>query len=143
MGKCPRRDADEETLIHALKDCPSTRDILTHGGLDNGLINGNYMRCIDWLEDAFQVMDLKAAADFLTLLWNCWNSRNNCVFKDNKDDARVWERAMNLSEDFRIHSLVNTLVILATPICKAWSKPLTGAIKINFDATVSNGKMGY
>ncbi|KAK5843230.1 hypothetical protein PVK06_005679 [Gossypium arboreum] len=47
VRKGPRCDADEETLIHVLKDCPSTREILTHGRLDNRLINGNYMRCID------------------------------------------------------------------------------------------------
>ncbi|MBA0852462.1 hypothetical protein Goshw_005592 [Gossypium schwendimanii] len=57
-------------------------------------------------------MDAKAAADFLTLLWNCWSSRNNRIFMDNKDSARK-------------------------------TKPPTGVIKINFDAMVSNGRMGY
>lgn len=62
--KCPRCEAKEETFIHALKDCPSARAILTFGGLDNRLIEGNYSWCIDWLEDILRVMDLKAAADF-------------------------------------------------------------------------------
>ncbi|MBA0729719.1 hypothetical protein Golax_022602 [Gossypium laxum] len=103
--KCSRCEAKEETFIHALKDCPYARAILTFGGLDNRLIEGNYSWCIDWLEDILRVMDLKAAADFFTLLWNCWNSRNNFIFNGKEDDAHgVWERAKNLSRDFRIHN---------------------------------------
>ncbi|KAK5845758.1 hypothetical protein PVK06_001975 [Gossypium arboreum] len=68
VRKCPQCDTNEETLINALKDYPSTRDILIYRGLDNRLLNGNYIRCIDWLEDAFRIMDAKAAADFLTFL---------------------------------------------------------------------------
>ncbi|MBA0761134.1 hypothetical protein Gotri_023820 [Gossypium trilobum] len=50
---------------------------------------------------------------------------------------------MILSDDFRVHNLINSLVILVTAICKAWTKPPTGVIKINFNETISNGKMGY
>ncbi|KAK5838771.1 hypothetical protein PVK06_007509 [Gossypium arboreum] len=66
--KCPRCGAKEETLIHALKDCPSARAILTLGGFDNLLLVGDYSCCIDWLEDVLRVLDLKAAADFFTTL---------------------------------------------------------------------------
>ncbi|MBA0669470.1 hypothetical protein Goklo_000133 [Gossypium klotzschianum] len=86
--KCPRCEAKEETFIHGLKDCPSARAILTFGGLDNRLIEGNYSWCIDWLEDILR-----------------------------EDDARgVWERAKNLSQDFRIHNLVYMPVIPAASI---------------------------
>ncbi|MBA0577207.1 hypothetical protein Golob_028130 [Gossypium lobatum] len=142
--KCPRCEAKEETFIHALKDCPSARAILTFGGLDNQLIKGNYSWCIDWLEDILRVMDLKAAADFFTLLWNYWNSRNNFIFNGKEDDARgVWERAKNLSRDFRIHNLVYMLVIPAASIHKTWIKSLKGFIKINFVAALSNTMMGF
>ncbi|KAK5785575.1 hypothetical protein PVK06_040171 [Gossypium arboreum] len=84
------------------------------------------------------------ATNFLTLLWICGNSRNNRIFMDKKDNAReVWERAMTFSEDFRMHNLVNSAIIPVTTPCKTWTKPPTGVIKINFDATVSNGRMGY
>ncbi|KAG8489401.1 hypothetical protein CXB51_017851 [Gossypium anomalum] len=112
---CPRCKAKEETLIHALKDCPSARAILTIGGLDNRLIEGNYSRCIDWLEDVLRVIDLKATADFFKLLWNSWNCRNNFMFK----------------------------VIPATPVHNTWLKPPDGYVKINFDVAVSDGMVGF
>ncbi|KAG8482710.1 hypothetical protein CXB51_024191 [Gossypium anomalum] len=40
------------------------------GGLNNRLLDGNYIRCIDWLEDILRELDSKAAADFFTLFWN-------------------------------------------------------------------------
>ncbi|KAH1097261.1 hypothetical protein J1N35_014182 [Gossypium stocksii] len=90
----PRCKNREETLIHALKDCPSALAILTFGGLDNRLIEGSYEWCIDWLEDVLRALDVKATADFFTLLWNCWNNRNNWAFNGKDDEARVvWERA--------------------------------------------------
>ncbi|KAH1082270.1 hypothetical protein J1N35_022031 [Gossypium stocksii] len=132
--KCPRCKANEETLIYALKDCLSARAILTLEGLDNRLIEGNCSRCINWLEDVLRVIDLK----------NSWNNRNNFVFKGREDDAHVvWERAKSFSQDFRIHNLVELSAIPATTICKTWTKPLNDYVKINFDGSVSNGKVGF
>ncbi|MBA0756366.1 hypothetical protein Gogos_019913 [Gossypium gossypioides] len=67
---CPRCKNSEETLIHVMKDCPKAREILVAEGLNNSLLDRNYINCIDWLEDVFRELDNKAAADFLTLLWN-------------------------------------------------------------------------
>ncbi|KAH1056438.1 hypothetical protein J1N35_034503 [Gossypium stocksii] len=64
----PRCNSKDETLLHALKDCPKAREILVAGGLNNNLIDGLYSHYIDWLEDMFRELDSKAAADFLTLL---------------------------------------------------------------------------
>ncbi|MBA0763087.1 hypothetical protein Gotri_012603 [Gossypium trilobum] len=81
---------------------------------------------------------------FFTLLWNCWNSRNIFIFNGKEDDARgVWERAKNLSQDFRIHNLVYMPVIPAASIRKTWIKPPKGFIKINFVAALSNTMMGF
>ncbi|MBA0717611.1 hypothetical protein Golax_005412, partial [Gossypium laxum] len=46
-------------------------------------------------------------------------------------------------KDFRIHNLVNKLVLHVTSICKNWEKPPYGFVKVNFDATVSSNKIGY
>lgn len=32
----------EETLIHTLRDCSKTRDVLTHGGFNDRLLNSNW-----------------------------------------------------------------------------------------------------
>ncbi|MBA0684155.1 hypothetical protein Goari_025755, partial [Gossypium aridum] len=84
---------NEESLIHALKECPKVRETLIIGGLNNRLLDGNYVRCIDWLEDILRELDSKAAADLFTLLSNCWNNRNKMVFQGKDNPAMmVWER---------------------------------------------------
>ncbi|KAG8474762.1 hypothetical protein CXB51_031719 [Gossypium anomalum] len=94
-----------------MKDCPKAREILVAGGLNNRLLEGDYNNCIDWLEDVFHLLDKKAAADFLTLLWNSWNDRNNMVFKGKMDTAvTIWERAQTLNKYFRIFNLTEPSV---------------------------------
>ncbi|MBA0694140.1 hypothetical protein Goari_004462, partial [Gossypium aridum] len=84
---------NEENLIHALKECLKVRETLIIGGLKNRLLDGNYVRCIDWLEDILRELDSKAAADSFTLLWNCWNNRNKMVFQGKDNPTMVmWER---------------------------------------------------
>ncbi|KAA3486818.1 zf-RVT domain-containing protein [Gossypium australe] len=52
---CPRCKNSAETIIHVMKDCPVSREILTLGGLNNRLTEGIYDRCIDWLEDVLRL----------------------------------------------------------------------------------------
>ncbi|KAH1097300.1 hypothetical protein J1N35_014221 [Gossypium stocksii] len=141
---CPRCNRREETLIHAMKNCPKAREILAAGGLNNRLLEGDHKNCIDWLEDVFRELDSKATADFLTLLWNNWNDRNNMVFKGTMDDAtRIWERAQSLSSDFRIFNLSKPSVFNSSHGNKGWEKPQVGDIKVNVDAAVLNGCSGF
>ncbi|KAK5819934.1 hypothetical protein PVK06_024969 [Gossypium arboreum] len=140
---CPRCKDREEMLIHAMKDCQKACEILAAGGLNNRLLTGEYTNCIDWLEDVFHELDKKAAADFLTLLWNSWNDRNNMIFKGKMDEAvTVWERATMLSKDFRIYNMTEPAIIPLTLTIKEWRKPLSGYIKVNVDAAVINGSSG-
>ncbi|MBA0735502.1 hypothetical protein Gogos_019346, partial [Gossypium gossypioides] len=111
------------TLIRALKDCPTACTIVALGGLDNRLLVGEYSCCIDWIEDVMRVLDMKVVTDFITTLWNSWNNRNNFVFRGKEDDARS--------------------LLPITPANKNWVKPLCDFVKIHFDATVSNNKIGY
>ncbi|KAH1073592.1 hypothetical protein J1N35_025920 [Gossypium stocksii] len=68
--ECPRCGAGTETLVLALKDCPTGHAILTCGGLDGRFINNNYECCIDWIKEYIRFLDKKAIADFITILWN-------------------------------------------------------------------------
>ncbi|MBA0586900.1 hypothetical protein Gorai_000042 [Gossypium raimondii] len=71
---CCKCGASAETLIHAFKDCPTARTILTLGGLDGRLLNKDYPYCIDWIKDVMCFLDKKVIADFITTLWNSWNN---------------------------------------------------------------------
>ncbi|KAA3489414.1 reverse transcriptase [Gossypium australe] len=100
---CPRCGKDKETLIHAMKDCPKAKAVLEYGGFNNSLLNAKFTHCVDWIEEVCRVLDKKAVADFITVLWNIWNNRNNKIFGGTEDDAKVtWEKASVLSHDFWI-----------------------------------------
>ncbi|KAK5811811.1 hypothetical protein PVK06_027184 [Gossypium arboreum] len=78
-GTCPRCGIDKETLLHAMKNCPRAPAVLVYDGLNNKVLEGTYSLCIDWIEDVARTLDKKAFSDFITVLWNIWNSRNNKV----------------------------------------------------------------
>ncbi|KAH1089316.1 hypothetical protein J1N35_016573 [Gossypium stocksii] len=103
-----------------------------------------YVTRFDWLEDMMRVLDKKAMADFMTILWNCWNSRNNYVFNGKKEEPKdIWSRASILSKDFRIHNRLK-LPMLTTQIeVRKWVKAPKDCIKINFDASITNNRIGY
>ncbi|KAL1151418.1 hypothetical protein V6Z11_A09G040400 [Gossypium hirsutum] len=127
-----------------MKDYSKAREVLVAGGLNNRLLDGDYIDCIDWLEDVFRELDNKAAADFLTLLWSSWNDRNNMVFNGKMDAAvMIWERARTLSKDFRIFNFTEPPVFSPIQTNECWEKPPNGYIKENVDAAVSKGCSGF
>ncbi|KAK5842391.1 hypothetical protein PVK06_004741 [Gossypium arboreum] len=98
---CPRCGASVETLIHALKDCPTARAILNLGGLHGKLLDKYYLYCVDWLEDVMRILDRKVVEDFIITLWNNWNNRNNFFFRGKENESQViWDRARMLCHDF-------------------------------------------
>ncbi|KAG8492715.1 hypothetical protein CXB51_010474 [Gossypium anomalum] len=46
--KCSRCEATNETLLHALRDCPTSREVLLIKGWDMRVMTEHYDRCIDW-----------------------------------------------------------------------------------------------
>ncbi|MBA0729068.1 hypothetical protein Golax_022903, partial [Gossypium laxum] len=141
---CPRCGMDKETLIHVLKDCPKARAVLAYGGLNKKLLDGSYDRCVDWIEDVARILDRKAFSDFITTLWNIWNSRNNRVFREVEEDAKIiWDKAASLSRDFRIFNLLEKPMIPKPVVEKGWQKPGLGTLKINFDDSVHDKKTYY
>ncbi|KAA3458800.1 Transcription factor TFIIIB component B'' [Gossypium australe] len=96
------------------------------------------------MEDMMRNLDGKAMADLITTLWNCWNSRNQLVFKGKIDSPlSIWEKARTLSNDFQIYNLVNPPILAQNEDTKKWERPTKNTLKINFDATVKDNRMGY
>ncbi|MBA0669638.1 hypothetical protein Goklo_024759 [Gossypium klotzschianum] len=139
---CLHCGIEKETLIHALKDCPRARVVLMYGGLNNAPVEGCYRRCVDWIEDAARSLDKKALSDFVTMLWNIWNSRNNKFFRNTEDEAWViWDRAAGLNRKFRIFNFLERSMIPKSDAEKGWQNPGAGVVKINFDAAVDGSRM--
>ncbi|KAK5843184.1 hypothetical protein PVK06_005628 [Gossypium arboreum] len=62
-----------------------------------------YDSCVDWLENMMRILDKRVMADLITTLWNCWNSRNNFIFKGKEDNVQtIWDRASNLVNENRM-----------------------------------------
>ncbi|XP_012468919.1 uncharacterized protein LOC105787001 [Gossypium raimondii] len=140
----PRCGAETETVLHALKDCPTSKAVLSTGGWSRSFISKNYDHCSDWLEDLMRVLDKRAMADLMTTLWNCWNNRNNFIFRGKEEEAKqIWERASNLSKEFRICNMTNEPLLSQNAVVKKWKKPPKGFIKINFDASVCDDRIGF
>lgn len=141
---CLRCGAKAEMLLHALKDCPTSRAVLSKGGWSKSFISKNYDQCIDWLEEMMRILDKRAMADLITILWNCWNNRNNHIFRGKEEEAQqIWERASNLNKEFQIFNMVNKSLLSNNIGEKKWKRPPKGFIKINFDATVGKNRIGY
>ncbi|MBA0814705.1 hypothetical protein Gohar_020515, partial [Gossypium harknessii] len=127
----------DETIIHALRDCPKACAVLSFGGLDGRLLDPAFERCIDWLEDATRLLDLKAFENFITVLCNICNSLNNALFCGKKEDARlIWEHARTFGDDFRIFNLSHVAMNLRPRRSHKWVKPPIDVIRINVDATI-------
>ncbi|MBA0612825.1 hypothetical protein Godav_013376 [Gossypium davidsonii] len=141
---CPSYEVVAETLIHALKYYPILHEVLSIFGWDISTMSRKYDCCIDWLEDMMRAFDKRAMADLMTTLCNCWNSRNNFVFKGKEGKGQIlWERASNLSKDFHIYNILNEHLLSQNEAIKKWEKPPKGIVKINFDASINLNRMGY
>ncbi|KAK5836733.1 hypothetical protein PVK06_012533 [Gossypium arboreum] len=97
-----------------------------------------------WRVDLMRVLDKRAITNQMKILWNCWNNRNNFIFRGKEEKTQlIWERASNLSKKFRICNMLNEPLILQNNGKKKWIKPPKGFIKIKFDATVGENRIGY
>ncbi|MBA0676884.1 hypothetical protein Goari_018331 [Gossypium aridum] len=76
--------------------------------------------------------------------WNSWKNRNNLLFRGKEEVMSViWERALTLRNDFWVHNFNHRLIIPFSPAFINWKKPKKGFVKVNVNATVLNGRMGY
>ncbi|MBA0826246.1 hypothetical protein Goarm_011117, partial [Gossypium armourianum] len=53
------------------------------------------------------------------------------------------KRVQTLSKDFKIFNLTEPPVLPPNPVCKGWTKPPNGYVKVNVDAAVSFGCSGF
>ncbi|MFQ6625560.1 hypothetical protein Gotur_005469 [Gossypium turneri] len=64
-------------------------------------------------------------------------------FTDRSQNLELEAYLIWLCNDFRLHNLNHKPIIPLNPVCKNSKKPNLGWVKINVDATVSNGRMGF
>lgn len=55
----------------------------------------------------------------------------------------IWKRAKIFSKEFRIHNMMNKPILPPQMVEKKWEKPPIDKVKVNFDAAMSNNKIGF
>lgn len=140
---CPRCGREDESAIHAIRNCSKARDVLATGGIDRRVIDSKWDRCIDWLEEVMRLLDKRAFESLIIVLCNIWNSRNNFIFRGKEEEAGlIWERAKMLGDDFRLHNFTSVPLIPKPIRPIRWTKPPDGVTKVNVDAAWVNDKVG-
>lgn len=84
---CPRCNAAVEALVHALRDCVKSREVLMHRGFNDHLFSDVWSTGIDWLEWVMKLLDGK------------------------EDSKLIWDSVVSFCRDFRIHNLNNCAMI--------------------------------
>lgn len=88
-------------------------------------------------------LDKVAFEDFVVVLWNIWNARNNVVFHGKDDEARLtWDRAKALENELRIHNFTYHPFRPRVHNSQPWCRPPSGVLKIKVDAATLDNKAG-
>ncbi|KAK8496310.1 hypothetical protein V6N12_063883 [Hibiscus sabdariffa] len=66
-------------MVHALRDCLSSRDILQQFGLHSRVMLDHSTTCKEWLEHALLTLNYDTFTDLVVLLSNIWNRRSSQV----------------------------------------------------------------
>ncbi|KAL4295419.1 hypothetical protein GQ457_12G013470 [Hibiscus cannabinus] len=132
-GLCQLCGKDIETVLHALRECPSTQEVLQVSGLERLLPQGPFSTGLQWLEEATQVLDTQQFTFMLVLLWNIWNKRNRWVHQNQLIPPKLVAdfAQMLIGEALDSHNGLPTLS--ADSAVTKWLKPELGSIKVNVD----------
>ncbi|KAL4296489.1 hypothetical protein GQ457_12G013640 [Hibiscus cannabinus] len=136
-GICKLCEKDTETVLHAIRECPATQEVLTICGFHSKLPRGPYRNCKNWLEDALQVLDTCQFQFLLVLMWNVWNRRNRWVHQNQLIPAKlVSDYAQLIATDSQGVWEPVPLMPQTRPM-ERWKKPEAGTIKVNVDGAWS------
>nr|KYP70287.1 Putative ribonuclease H protein At1g65750 family [Cajanus cajan] len=96
-GACSRCSCPQKTILHALRDCPYSREVLMSGGCSRGW-SFSVMDCFQWLKG---IILHKEAITLSITLWWVWRFRNNMVFNDEfwQISAVRWKVILSMVEN--------------------------------------------
>ncbi|KAK9045270.1 hypothetical protein V6N11_059157 [Hibiscus sabdariffa] len=68
-----------EDVLHALRDCPLSKEVLSYGRVPEGVRDSHTMSTKEWLIEAAGTMDASQFTGLIVVLWNILNRRNKKV----------------------------------------------------------------
>nr|KYP66844.1 Putative ribonuclease H protein At1g65750 family [Cajanus cajan] len=92
-GACSRCSCPHETILHALRDCPYSREVLMAGGVSTGW---SFLErdCFQWLKG---IILHKEAITLSFTLWWIWRFRNHMLFNGELWTISAVRRKVTLS----------------------------------------------
>ncbi|KAK8590465.1 hypothetical protein V6N13_057358 [Hibiscus sabdariffa] len=99
----------------------------------NVLPKGPFSTCLQWLEEASQVLDAHQLTFLLVLIWNVWNRRNRWVHQNQLIPPKLVADFAQMLIGDKLDSQNSMPPQNADRAALQWMKPELGWIKVNVD----------
>ncbi|KAK9037831.1 hypothetical protein V6N11_022730 [Hibiscus sabdariffa] len=124
--------------LHAFQDCRDATEALFQANIVPALASSSVTETLPWLEEAASLLSRPALGQFVTLLWNLWNHRNNWVH--NQQLQPVWATVMTASLLHQDHLVASSSSASSSALHPTgWSPPPSGTVTLNMDGSFSVG----
>ncbi|KAJ8431053.1 hypothetical protein Cgig2_005402 [Carnegiea gigantea] len=127
----------KDTTMHALLECPLALEVWSASPFNEGHWSRKFPSISECLHFVMDCLDSNAAGEFLSVLWEIWNSRNRFIFSTpDRSPEGLALRAISFIRSYREARLDTSPITKSSP--ENWCLPEFGRWKLNFDA----GKLG-
>ncbi|XVF74111.1 hypothetical protein PTKIN_Ptkin13bG0034000 [Pterospermum kingtungense] len=100
--QCPRCRKEDETVIHALRDCELAQEVWQLSEVKDYWLKLQGTQMFSWLENVMSKADEHSFDLGLMTIWSIWNARNAAVKCDEKRLAtKVIHQAVSLLREFK------------------------------------------
>ncbi|KAK4482042.1 hypothetical protein RD792_012965 [Penstemon davidsonii] len=146
---CQRCNNHEESIVHALRDCPWAREVWEFIIAPTQFLKFQQIDADSWIKDnvtkvRFDNIILPYAPwymVFIATVWMIWKSRNKYIFQNVRDPVKQTVFAIKcLVGDMERIPAKKGKRKLGKPSLVSWSKPLKGWHKLNTDGSVLESK---
>ncbi|KAL0395324.1 UNVERIFIED_CONTAM: hypothetical protein Slati_4498600 [Sesamum latifolium] len=131
---------ESETVKHVLLDCNFARQAWALSHLPWKVICSWSQGALEWIAEVRKSLDHDQFNSFVIICWQLWGRRNRFVMENTLSSPLDCVRAA----DLLLHDFHNVVATRPSSLPKElhWQAPIEGAVKINFDAAISNKGCG-
>uniref|UniRef100_A0A803NFH1 Reverse transcriptase domain-containing protein n=1 Tax=Cannabis sativa TaxID=3483 RepID=A0A803NFH1_CANSA len=136
---CPVCSSAEETIFHALVECPTAAICWERTGI--GTVLHQNFNFLVWCMEAFQQVDKSGKETVVAVCWALWNARNDKVWQGKSVGA---DGIVSSAKNFLNHwqnaqkTVIETTFsgLIPGDAAEHWFAPIDGRVKVNVDAAL-------